>query len=40
MLSYFSESASVTQYSPAVFDAFVNQIKVSSSVGQLQPEMI
>jgi hypothetical protein len=40
MLSYFFEGAPVTQYSPAVFDAFVNQIKVSSSVGLLlQPEI-
>ena len=40
MLSNFFEGAPVSQYSPAVFDALVNQIKVSSSVGQLQPEMI
>ena len=33
MLSHFIGGAPVTQYSPAVFDAFVNQIKVGSSVG-------
>ena len=32
MLSQFSGGAPVTQYSSVVFDAFVNQIKVSSSV--------
>ena len=31
MLSTFYDGAPVTQYSPAVFDAFVNQTKVSSS---------
>jgi hypothetical protein len=38
MLSYFFEGAPVTQYSPAVLDAFVNQVEVSSSVGLLLPE--
>ena len=31
ILSHFLGSVSVTQYSPAVFDASVNQINVSSS---------
>jgi hypothetical protein len=31
MLRVFFESAPVTKYSPAVIDAFVNQIKVSPS---------
>jgi hypothetical protein len=35
-ISLFYHGVAVTQYSPAVFDAFVNQIKVSSSVGLLQ----
>jgi Berberine and berberine like len=38
MPSYYFGGAPVTQYSPAVFDEFVNQIKVSSSVGLLQSE--
>jgi hypothetical protein len=33
MLSLFNEGAPVTRYSPAVFDAFVNQTKVSSPSG-------
>jgi hypothetical protein len=37
MLSNYYEGASVTQ-SPAVFDQFVNQTKVSLSVGLLQPD--
>ena len=37
MFSLFYEGAPVTRYSPAVFDAFVNQTKVSLSVGLLQP---
>ena len=39
MLSFFYEGAPVTQYSPVVFDAFVNQTKVSLSVGLFQPTM-
>ena len=35
MLSVFYDVAPVTQYPSAVFDAFVNQTKVSSSVGLL-----
>jgi hypothetical protein len=31
MLRVFYESAPVTEYSPAVFDAFVNQTKASLS---------
>jgi hypothetical protein len=38
MLSVFYDGAPVTQYSPAVFDVFVNQIKVSPSVGLLHSE--
>ena len=35
MLSYFYGDAPVTDYSPAVFDAFVNQTKVSPLFGPL-----
>jgi hypothetical protein len=38
MLSLFYEGIPVTQYSCKVFDAFVNQIKVSSTVGLLHPK--
>jgi hypothetical protein len=38
MLSTFYNAAPVTQYSPAVFDAFVNQTKVSPSIELLHPE--
>ena len=31
MVSGFSDAIPVTQYSPAVFDAIVNQLKVSPS---------
>jgi hypothetical protein len=33
MLSVYFDGVPVTQYSPAVFDAFVNQTKVSRSLG-------
>jgi hypothetical protein len=35
MFSVFYGDAPVTDYSPAVFDAFVNQTKVSPSFGLL-----
>jgi hypothetical protein len=35
MISVFYDCAPVTQYSPAVFDTFVDQTKVSPSVGLL-----
>jgi hypothetical protein len=40
MLRVFYESAPVTKYSPAVFDAFANQTKVSPSgaYDTLRPE--
>ena len=37
MLSTFYDGVPVTRYSPAVFDAFVNQTKVSLFVGLLYP---
>jgi hypothetical protein len=39
LTSVFYDVAPVTQYSPAVFDALANQIKVSPSVGLLHPEV-
>jgi hypothetical protein len=36
LLSVFEHTVSVIQYSPAVFDAFVNQTNVSPFVGLLQ----
>ena len=39
MLSLFDGGAPVMRYSPAVFDAFVNQTKVSLFVGLLQHEI-
>jgi hypothetical protein len=38
MLSTFYDGVPVTQYSPAVFDTFVNQTKVSPSIGLSHPE--
>ena len=38
MLRLLYEGVPVTQYSPAVFDAFVHQTKVSPSVRLLYPE--
>lgn len=39
MLSTICEDAPVAQYSPAVFDTFVNQTKVSRVVRSLHPEI-
>jgi hypothetical protein len=38
MLSAFYEVAPVAEYSPVIFDAFVNQTKVSPSVDLLRLE--
>ena len=39
MISVFYDGAPVTLYSPVVFKAFVNQIKVSPSAVPLCPEI-
>ena len=38
MLSVLYDDAPITQYSPAISEVFVNQIKVSLSVGLPYPE--